>query len=299
MKAGMASQAAALGIAGRCHERIHPHRHHTALHQSALLRSSPCLLPSASASPITPLLFHFSLSVQFAFPSLSDTRLTHSTAISSRSAKLDSPSAVPALSYSPAPTDRWRGSAGSTPVQSPRTPISPLLSRRSEREQDLYFSWFRKPPSASASNRFDSFVENEDLPLHDLEHNGHCLFSPLPAQLHTQAAMAVSTPPIDISPAATFGSSSPRNQTSNLTSALQGASAMPRHSPAITLLDQNTGEPNYPTPRDDSGPHGLPQYTTGAQPIAMAERPRKESFANSLVNGSWGGVSVGSWIRDE
>lgn len=30
------------------------------------------------------------------------------------------------------------------------------------------------------------------------------------------------------------------------------------------------------------------------------EKPRRESLAGSLVGGmSWGGVSVGSWIRDE
>ncbi len=41
-----------------------------------------------------------------------------------------------------------------------------------------------------------------------------------------------------------------------------------------------------------------------ARPIAMnnpgREKPRRESIAGSLVGGmSWGGVSVGSWIRDE
>ena len=46
------------------------------------------------------------------------------------------------------------------------------------------------------------------------------------------------------------------------------------------------------------------QYGSGAQPIAMngssRETPRRESLAGSLVGGmSWGGVSVGSWIRDE
>lgn len=74
---------------------------------------------------------------------------------------------------------------------------------------------------------------------------------------------------------------------------------MQRPSPAINVIDQNSGDSNYHTSRDESGANGLSQYSTGAQPIAMAERPRKESFASSLVNGSWGGVSVGSWIRDE
>lgn len=45
-------------------------------------------------------------------------------------------------------------------------------------------------------------------------------------------------------------------------------------------------------------------YGSGAQPISMntsnRERPRRESVAGSMVGGmSWGGVSVGSWIRDE
>lgn len=45
-------------------------------------------------------------------------------------------------------------------------------------------------------------------------------------------------------------------------------------------------------------------FTTGAQPISMVNSNRKgsrrESIASSLVGGmSWGGVSVGSWIRDE
>jgi transcription factor SFP1 len=42
-------------------------------------------------------------------------------------------------------------------------------------------------------------------------------------------------------------------------------------------------------------------YGSGARPISMKDRPRRESNTmNSLVNGlSWGGVSVGSWIRDE
>jgi len=56
-------------------------------------------------------------------------------------------------------------------------------------------------------------------------------------------------------------------------------------------------DPNGRTRQDSFG---------GAKPISMnnprnaAERPRRESLAGSLVGGmSWGGVSVGSWIRDE
>ncbi|KAL8964985.1 MAG: hypothetical protein Q9197_006722 [Variospora fuerteventurae] len=46
------------------------------------------------------------------------------------------------------------------------------------------------------------------------------------------------------------------------------------------------------------------QYGSGAKPISMSnanrERPRRESLAGSMVSGmSWGGVSVGSFIRDD
>lgn len=46
------------------------------------------------------------------------------------------------------------------------------------------------------------------------------------------------------------------------------------------------------------------QYGGGALPISMdrsnREKPRRESIASSVIGGmSFGGVSVGSWIRDE
>ncbi|KAI9702731.1 MAG: Transcriptional regulator of ribosomal biogenesis proteins [Bogoriella megaspora] len=214
------------------------------------------------------------------------------------SAKLDSPTAVPSLSHSPILSDQGRGSKGSTPADSPLTPTSPLPSRRAEREKDLYFSWFRKAPSATTSDRLGSFLENEDLLFQDTGISDDPLFPSSPGR-HYPAAMTVSSPPIDISPPARFGSSSPGNQTSNLTSALQGAGPLQRPSSTLNVTEKSSRQLSRQASRDETALNGISYYGSGAQPITMAERPRKESLAGSLVNGSWGGVSVGSWIRDD
>jgi transcription factor SFP1 len=58
------------------------------------------------------------------------------------------------------------------------------------------------------------------------------------------------------------------------------------------------------TARKDSIGASMAQWTSGTKPISVSgsnrDRPRRESLAGSLVGGmSWGGVSVGSWIRDD
>lgn len=124
--------------------------------------------------------------------------------------------------------------------------------------------------------------------------------------------MAQAASPIDIATSPRFGSNSPQNQTSNLTSALREAAASRDNSNTTTPSNSN-----HPTPAATTDVHQRPSlsvhrdslsnglggsfYGSGARPISMKDRPRRESNnMGSLHNGlSWGGVSVGSWIRDE
>ena len=106
--------------------------------------------------------------------------------------------------------------------------------------------------------------------------------------------------PIEIAPAS--GHSSPRSppHTSNLTSALRttsGNEAKP--TPAMDVNGLNKGYGS------GFGGSATGSYLgTAAQPISVnssgREKPRRESLASSMITGmSYGGNSVGSWIRDE
>jgi transcription factor SFP1 len=119
--------------------------------------------------------------------------------------------------------------------------------------------------------------------------------------------MAQTATPIDIQTPPRFGSNSPQNQTSNLTSALREAEANRDHSATPThqahnAFDFRDGRPSMSDRNGSiSNMLGSSFYGSGARPISMKDRPRRESnnmgsFAGGM---SWGGVSVGSWIRDE
>lgn len=116
--------------------------------------------------------------------------------------------------------------------------------------------------------------------------------------------------PIDIARPLRNGSDSPRTRlTSNLTSALQSTSGNEaRATTAMNINNGNTKGPSNGFGHQDSLAGGASMAgshcTSGAQPISMVSsnrrNSRRESVAGSLVGGmSWGGVSVGSWIRDE
>jgi hypothetical protein len=100
------------------------------------------------------------------------------------------------------------------------------------------------------------------------------------------------TSPIDIATPTRNASSSPSSQ---------------GHKPIYHDTDSRTSAMMSGTAFDSSMGRGRQDSFGGAKPISMNNpnrnndgRPRRESLAGSLVQGmSWGGVSVGSWIRDE
>ncbi|KAF1954646.1 hypothetical protein CC80DRAFT_417349 [Byssothecium circinans] len=120
--------------------------------------------------------------------------------------------------------------------------------------------------------------------------------------------MAQAASPIDIATPPRFGSNSPQNQTSNLTSALRQASQardINNHhtsgQPAPNASSTDFARPSLGAHRDSfSNGLGGSFYGSGARPISM-DRPRRESNNNmgSFVNGSWGGMSVNSWLHDD
>jgi transcription factor SFP1 len=120
--------------------------------------------------------------------------------------------------------------------------------------------------------------------------------------------MAQTATPIDIQTPPRYGSNSPQNQTSNLTSALREAEANRDFSQTPNQLDSNgfnqfrDGRPSISERHGSiSNMLGTSFYGSGARPISMRDRGRRESTNMGSFNGgmSWGGVSVGSWIRDE
>lgn len=110
--------------------------------------------------------------------------------------------------------------------------------------------------------------------------------------------------PIDIATRQT-SVSPPGQQASNLTSALQKAGNTERTGSLSHTSGVGLSVFKAPPPHKDSvSAAATAQWGNGTKPISVSgsnrDKPRRESLAGSLVGGmSWGGVSVGSWIRDE
>jgi transcription factor SFP1 len=219
--------------------------------------------------------------------------------------KLDSQQTPPPLYYSPVTSDRGREStADTTPVS---TPVEAALSPPGrKREKDLLFSWHvRRKPHELGSGHHSVELNDSDLLFDDA---GDCSFPLFPESppRHSAHAMATAASPIDISTPPRFNSTSPRNPASNLTYALQGASAHDYNDAmnvgGTAIHDSRDGRLSVGGRHDSisNGLGGSYYGGSGARPISMKDRPRRESNTGSFAGGmSWGGISVGSFIRDE
>jgi len=118
----------------------------------------------------------------------------------------------------------------------------------------------------------------------------------LPCNMSNMSSLP--TPPIDINPPSRFSSSSPRNQTSNLTAGLQRARASsPDSQTGFSIRPNDNLKPAFA--RQESSNY-FPSSLSGARPIGAGSKSRRESMPGSYMGGmSWGGLSVGSFIQDE
>lgn len=203
----------------------------------------------------------------------------------------------PPLHYSPSISDRDPSSTReSTPVNTPFG-LGVPSSRRPGREKDNYFAWHRKP---AGTDNFVSYIDHELLDA-DFEGDSNLILFPLSPPEHSK--MTGPAVPLDISARQT-SVSPPGQQASNLTSALQKAGNGDRMGSISNPAGNTFNSFKANVARKDSISAGMAQWGNGTKPISMTgsnrDKPRRESLAGSLVGGmSWGGISVGSWIRDE
>ncbi len=209
---------------------------------------------------------------------------------------LDYSDSPPPLHHSPAASDN---ALATSRESTPLTPVgfAPLISRRPEKDRgkDGHLPWFKKPADVGIATT-SLFL---DSPLLEPDFDDHSF--PLFGSSPPAASMAGAVNPIDI--ATRQASTSPRGpQSSNLTSALQRkpdgeASQMPSMWASDRVDKSETGKSTNLPDGPIAGDHC-------AKPISMRgvseEKIRRGSLAQSMTAGmSWGGISVGSWIREE
>ncbi len=190
-------------------------------------------------------------------------------------------------------SDRERSlTADNTPISTPRA-FATGFPRKAEKENP--YSWHHKLSGFGFGCNTSPYVDSTLLES-DFEDSTFPLFNEPSSHL----AMGSRAAPIEIATPSRYDSPWGPPQTSNLTSALR-----------TTLGDEGTstaamegiGPPGRVESAHQGGMSGS-QIGSAAQPIlvnaASREKPRRGSLASSLLTGmSWGGNSVGSWIRDE
>ncbi|CRG89325.1 Transcription factor SFP1 [Talaromyces islandicus] len=204
----------------------------------------------------------------------------------------------PSLHYSPSISDLDHASStgASTPSSIPvGFGITSYFSRKPPSRGKEPALWVRKPADRALYLGSTTLVETDD----DIQ--PFPLFPSPPLDAYTMSGQSM---PFDIAARQT-SVSPPGQQASNLTSALQKAASNDRpgsfSNPAATSA---SAVYKAAAARKDSMGASMAQWGNGTKPISVMgsnrEKPRRESLAGSLVGGmSWGGVSVGSWIRDD
>ena len=176
------------------------------------------------------------------------------------------------------------------------SPVTPAAAGTSPAKQiDKFletFLWFqRRPRVAKATTELcvDSSLVDPDFdeytfPQFGASPRGH--------------SMAIGAAPNDNITIRQTSTSTRGNQPSDLTAGLRKAESSQTNSVHPTVMEGP--RPSLAVPESSD----MSRFENGARPISMKGRPmdknRRESLAQSLGMGmSWGGASVGSWIRDE
>ena len=215
--------------------------------------------------------------------------------------KLDPRETPPPLHFSPTAYDAGRSStAETTPIGTPRG-FGKVFPRQLGKEHENSPTWPRNVNEGFAGSS-SAYIDSALLES-DAQDSTFPLFVDLAG---SGSRMGSSASPIDNDRPLRSGSMSPPYpQMSYLTSALQSTSGNEvRSTPAMNINNGNPKGFSNGSGRRESASGGAPAMYSGAQPILMdnsgRKNARRESIASSLVGGmSWGGVSVGSWIRDE
>lgn len=215
---------------------------------------------------------------------------------------LDSSETPPPLHFSPPSSDHDRTSTReTTPIGTPLGFVASNSRKLDNRDRDPHLSGNHKPGVEEFQPTIHSGAHHTNTHSADFDYSSFPLFPSSPPDPYT---MDNRTPPIDIS-SRQASKSPPGQQASNLTSALQRAATGDRSDVSSNWNGTSaTAMKSSAAARKESFGATMAQYGNGTKPITMAgsnrDKPRRESLAGSLVGGmSWGGVSVGSWIRDE
>lgn len=172
----------------------------------------------------------------------------------------------------------------------------PLFSVESPTRKDFFSSWTSKPADLDVTAT--ATLLDADLVGNPTD---EVTFTFSPSSPQNPADIASIPPPPNMASATPIDIGSRSNgtmsQTSNLTSALRA-----ERSPAMNINGSTPSAFRGGLGRQDSVSGAMPSWGVSAMNIPQA---RRESLAGSLMNGSlvngmsWGGISVGSFIRDE